>query len=135
MKKLLLIALFAIGTAQVNGQSATTNQKGWDNVGASTVNFKSESQDILVVGNNLDALKIKVKDAPILLESFDIHFANGEKKTVEYGGFNAIPLNGREVTKVTIRYKNIDATDRKARIELMGLKTSPDRDNSNLASR
>lgn len=140
MKKILLLASFLIaGTTQMNAQKTAVAKDGWNTVGITTVNFQSETEEILIPDSDkLKAIKLFVSEAPIYLDSFDIHFANGEKQTVNYGGYDPILLNGkgeRSVTKITIRYKRIDSFDKRARVEVIGLKTNAEKSNSNIASR
>ncbi len=130
MKKILLLALLLMtGTANLIAQKQTTNNQEWNRIGVSTVNLKSQTEEIMVTdADKFSAIKLSVSQSPIFLESFDVHFADGSKQTVEYGGYDPVELtgNGRKVvTKVTLRYKSIDDGDRRARVELLGVKANP----------
>jgi len=127
MKKILLIALVLItGSAKMAAQKQ--DNAGWNRMGGSTVNLKSQTEEILIAdGDKYKSIKLSVTEAPIFLESFDIHFANGDTQTVEYGGYDPIELNGsgrRAITKITLRYKSIDDSDKRAHVELLGMKSS-----------
>lgn len=143
MKKLLLIALLLItGTAKMAAQKQDVvirDNEGWNKIGASNLDLKSQTEEILITdADKLKAIKLYVSEAPIFLESFDVHFADGSKQTVEYGGYDPVLLNGngrKVVTKVTLRYKRIDDTDKRAHIELLAVKTHPDRNDIKLASK
>lgn len=130
MKKILLLALLLItGTAEMTAQKRTANSnEKWNAIGESTVNLKSASEEIMVTdANKFSAIKLSVSQSPIFLESFDVHFADGSKQTVEYGGYDAVELNGdgrKVMTKVTLRYKSIDDGDKRARVELLGMRTN-----------
>ncbi len=142
MKKLLLIALLLITGSTMTAQKQNTvigDNEGWNKIGTSTLDLKSQTEEIIITdADKLKAIKLYVSEAPIFLESFDVHFADGSKQTVEYGGYDPVILNGngrKVVTKVTLRYKSIDDMDKKARVELLAVKTHPDRNDIKLASK
>ncbi len=142
MKKLLLTALFlAMGTATTFAQKTTIakNDNGWQNINETIIDLKSQTQDILITDSDqLKAIKLEVTKSPLLLDSFDVHFANGEKQTINYGGFDPVVLNGNgdnAVTKITLRYKSMNSDDKSALVTFLGLKTNSDKANSKLAAR
>jgi len=132
MKKLLLIALVAIlGTTEMNAQRATAkvNSKDkWEKIGEATIDLQSGNEAIITTNaSGIKAIKLEADKSPMYLDSFDVVFAQGEKQTVAFGGFDPVKLNGngkRTVTQVIIRAKSID-NNKSARVAIMGLKNSP----------
>lgn len=136
MKKIILtVLILAAGTVQSIAQKTTILKDGWQKLGESSLSLKQQIGEIPVSSNEkIKAIKLMVSENPILLDSFDIHFAQGEKQTVNYGGYDPVPLNGngkRTVTGITIRYKSIDEGDTRARIEVLGLKSVPEKKQEN----
>jgi hypothetical protein len=138
MKKLFLALLIIAAQAQMLAQKpkiVASDKTGWHKIGETTVDFKTETDEILVIGaNRFKSLKIKVTDAPINLVSIDIDFDKGDRQSVTIGQeikspgeTRVIPLKGnseRNVQKVTFRYKTVSSsTDKKAHVELWGLKS------------
>lgn len=139
MKKIILAALFlTLGTAQMTAQQKVVicDNNGWNQIGQKTVSLNAETEEIAVSNSNAQAIKLRVSESPILLDSFDVHFANGDKQTVLYGGYDPIVVNGngdKAITKITVRYKSIDAGDKRAHFEVLG--QCDKKNNSNIASR
>jgi len=139
MKKVIFALLLVVCQAQAWAQKpkiVTSDKAGWHKIGETTVDYKTETDELLVIGaNRFESLKIKVNGAAINLVSIDISFDKGESQSVaigqeikDAGETKVIPLNGkneRNVKKVVFRYKTITAsdTDKKARVELWGLKS------------
>lgn len=144
MKKIIL-ALLTIATyttTQAQQPNVVMSDKtGWHKIGETTADFKTEVDEIMVVGaDRFGYIKIAVTDASINLESFDIIFENGEKQNVVIGKVikhpgetRTVQLNGgeREIKKIVYRYKTVpNNADKKAHIELWGMKTNPDKKTS-----
>lgn len=139
MKKLVLMLLLVASSAAFaqSPKVVVSDKDGWHKIGETTASFEKESDKILIVGaNKFAALKIKVTDAPIRLESFIIHFDNDEKRDVKVGkeiknqGETAVvDLGGERIIKqVDFFYHTIgQGKDKKADIEVWGLKTNPDK--------
>lgn len=140
MKKVVLMLFLIAGYASALAQSpkvVVSDKDGWHKIGETTVSFDKESDKILIVGaNRFAAIKIKVTDAPIRLESFDIYFDNDTKKSVKIGqeiknqGETAVVnLDGEKIIqKVEFFYHTIgQGKDKKAHVEIWGLKTNPDK--------
>lgn len=138
MKKLVLMLLLVASSASVLAQvpKVVVNDKdGWHKIGETTVNHEKETDKILIMGaNRFASIKIKVTDAPIRLEYFDIHLDNGEVKNVKIGqeikseGETAVVDLGGEknIKSVDFFYHTVgQSTDKKAHVELWGLKTNP----------
>ncbi|MBI2270404.1 MAG: hypothetical protein HYU69_08620 [Bacteroidetes bacterium] len=145
MKKLILLSLLIVGSySGIYSQKpaiVTSDKSGWHKIGETTVNFKTETDEIAVMGADRFAfIKIKVNDASIHLTSFDIHFETGDKQSVIIGQeikapgeTRVVQLTGgeRSIKKVSFIYKTVaNAKDKKARVELWGLKTNPDKKTS-----
>lgn len=139
MKKILLILMVVATQAAAWAQKpkiVTTDKPGWTKIAETTVDFKTESDELLVIGNNrFDSLKFTVEDAPISLVSFDIYFDKGGQQSVTVGSeiksageSEVVKLTGdteRKVTKVVFRYKTVGTkgNDKKATVKLWGLKS------------
>lgn len=137
MKKIFLVLLVIAAQTQMWAQKpkiVATDKPGWHKIGETTVDYKTETDEILVVGaNRFQSLKIKVTDAPINLVSIEINFNKGDKQAVAIGKefkgqgeTREIPLDGsgeRNVQKVTFRYNTPSNQSKKAHVELWGFKS------------
>ncbi|WP_333809226.1 hypothetical protein [Flavobacterium sp.] len=131
---LLLVATYVPMLAQ-DPKLVISDKDGWHKIGETKVDFKNETDQILVIGaNRFSSIKIKVTDGSINMESFVIYFDNDEKKTVTLKKEFYTPGETQEVTfggeknvqKIEFRYKSLDKnTDKKAHVELWGFKTNP----------
>lgn len=137
MKKIVLMLLLTVSTASIWAQTPKliiNDKDGWHKIGETIVSFDKEIDKILIIGaNRFAAVKIKVTEAPIRLESFDIFYDNGKKKNVKIGqeikheGETAVVDLGGEknIKKVEFYYHTIgQEKDKKAHVELWGLKTN-----------
>lgn len=132
----MLLAITGVFTNAYSQKAAPTgNQEGWNKMGETTVNFKTEKDEIYVpVTDKFESLKIKVKDSAIHLSSIEVFYENGETQniTVNFpvkpqGEGRIISLKGKNGTikKVGFVYGTIsDKKDEKATVELWGLKAS-----------
>ncbi|WP_300567076.1 hypothetical protein [Flavobacterium sp.] len=140
MKKLVLVLLFVANYATMLAQNpklVISDKEGWHKIGETVVDFRNETDQILVVGaNRFASIKIVVTDAPINLVSFDIYFDKGKHRIVPIGEEIRIPgesktvfLNGEEnVRRVSFRYNSLgDFKGKKGHVELWGLKTNVDK--------
>lgn len=77
MKKLVLVLLLVANYATMMAQTpkiVTTDKDGWHKIGETIVDFKNETDQIMVLGaNRFASIKMKVTEAPILLVSFDVY--------------------------------------------------------------
>lgn len=142
IKKIALLALLVTATctgifAQQPGV-VISDKEGWHKIGETTVDFKTETDEIAVIGaDRFSFIKIKVDKAPINLVSFDIYFESGDKQSVTIGKeiknpgeTRVVQITGgeRSLKKVSFVYKTIpNNKDKKARVELWGMKTNPDK--------
>lgn len=139
--KIILFVLF-LAANSVSAQQpgvVLSDKSGWHKIGETTVNFKTENDEILVIGaNRFSAIKIKVTDAPVNFKSFDIYFNKGDMQSVAIGEnikaqgeTRVIQLDGkgeRIIRKVTFRYNTAAGNaGNRAHLELWGLKTNPDK--------
>ena len=138
MKKLFLVLLVIAAQTQMLAQKpkvVVSDKAGWHKIGETTVDFKTETDEILVIGaNRFQSLKIKVTDAPINLVSMDIYFNKGDMQSVSIGQefkgtgeTKEIALDGsseRNVKRVVFRYNTPTASKgKKGHVELWGLKS------------
>jgi hypothetical protein len=140
MKKLVLILLVAVSSANMWAQTpkvVINDKEGWHKIGETIVSLDKETDKILILGaNRFASVKIKVTEAPIHLESFDIFYDNDEVKSVKIGqkikneGETLIVDLGGEknIKRVNFYYHTIGKEkDKKAHVELWGLKTNPNK--------
>ena len=143
MKKLLLFLLLVsagiLEKAHAQIPAVVLNDKnGWHKIGNTTVSFKNDHDEILILGSNrFVAVKFKVTDAPIDLEDLEIYFRSGDKQIVHFsmsfevpGESRVIDLNGgeRTVKKIVFKYRTLpNYKDVKAHVEVWGLKENSDK--------
>ena len=141
MRKFVLLLLLVVSQSSVLAQTpkvVVSDKDGWHKIGETKVNFKTETDKILVVGaNRFSSIKIKVAEAPINLESFVIYFDNDEKQTVTVGQEFNVPGETREIAfggeknvkRIEFTYKTLgDTSDKKAQVELWGFKSNTNKD-------
>jgi hypothetical protein len=137
MKKLVIVLLLVVSSATMMAQTPKiiiSDKDGWHKIGETTVDFKAESDNIVVIGaDRFAAIQIKVTDAPMLLVSFDIYFEDGKRQNVPVGleirgpgQTKVIDLKGeKSIKKIHFYYKTIgNDSGKKAHVELWGLKTN-----------
>ncbi|MGQ7944407.1 hypothetical protein [Flavobacterium sp. WC2509] len=140
MKKLVLMLLLVASSANIWAQTpkvVTSDKDGWHKIGETTVSLDKETDKIPIVGaNRFAAIKLKVTDASIRLESFDIFYGDDAKKSVKIGkeikgpGETSVAyLDGEKTVKrVDLFYHTISqGSNKKAHVEVWGLKTNPDK--------
>ena len=96
MKKIIMLSFLIVCTISAYCQQpavVVSDKEGWHKIGESTVDFKADTDEILVMGaDKFAAIKIRVDNAPIDLLSFDIYFESGKKQNVSVG--NQIKVQG-----------------------------------------
>lgn len=109
------------------------DKEGWHKISETTVNFKSDKDEILVMGaDKFKSLKFKVTQGAIDLQDLEVYYAEGDKEDIqvrtpikENSESRVIDLKGseRELKKVVFIYRTLkgSSTD-KAHVELFGLK-------------
>jgi hypothetical protein len=88
MKKIILFSLLSIAVYNTSiGQTAgvvVSDAPGWHRIADRHAGYKTDRDEIMVVGNRFfKQIKLKVKDAPLNLISFEVYYKNGSKKTIE----------------------------------------------------
>jgi vacuolar-type H+-ATPase subunit H len=143
MKRAVVVLLVLCGML-VNaafGQKPTVvldNDPGWHKIGQITANFKMDTESIIVYGRDeFTKLKLKVTDAPILIERVQLFYEEGDMEEIAVGTelqtggtTSALDLKGtnKELEKVVFTYKTLpNYQGDKATVELYGLKTRQDR--------
>lgn len=131
---LLAVAAGKMVKAQVPA-IVTSDKKGWHKIGETTVNFKTERDQVLIlVANKFAAIKFKVTDAPIHLMDLEVYYSSGDKQDIKInmpieaaGESRVVDLNGgeRNLKKIVFVYKTLpNHKDIKAHVEVWGLKTN-----------
>lgn len=141
MKKTLIIMLlaiagsFGIASAQIPAVMVS-DSAGWHKIGEKTVDFKTERDEISVIGSDrFSTIKFKVTEAAINLVSLEVTYESGDKQDVKInqaiktpGESRTIDLKGgseRSIKKIIFVYKTLpNSKDEKARVEIWGLKTN-----------
>ena len=143
MKKLILFSLLVAGSygtmfSQKPGV-VISDKDGWHKIGETTVDFKTEKDEIAVIGaDKFNSVKIKVEKETINLESFDIYFEDGSHQSVNIakeikapGETREVKIDGgeRALKKIAFVYKTLpNSKDKKAHLELWGHKSNADKD-------
>ncbi len=146
MKKILII-LFTVATSYgiTNAQKpgvVISDAKGWHKIGSLHADFQKETDEISVLlADKFAALKLKIEDAPINIKSMKVFYEDGTIEDVTAnlpfsiqppGESKVIDLKGteRELKKVQFTYSTVNnMKDKKAEVELWGLKTNADEKN------
>jgi hypothetical protein len=152
MKKTMILGLIAITASfSASAQNKKTDakemktdkshelqlndSKGWHKIGNATADFSKERQEVIVMGaDRFASLKFKVKDAPLDLLSLEVFYESGDNQNItlgtpiqKNGESRVIDLNGgeRDLKKIVFVYKTLpNSTDKKAEVEIWGLKTN-----------
>ena len=134
MKKIIIVLLVVI--TQYNCANAqkqpVTNVGGWHKIGDVTASFNLENESIMSVGNTkFKAIKLKVIDAPINIQSIDVYYQSGDIETIILKSMlttgaetRIIELkNSAPFKKIVFTYKTISNSQQEnAYLELYGLK-------------
>lgn len=142
MKKIILaLGILLTGNIALNAQKASVivnDKTGWHKIAETTVNFEKEKDEILVLGaDRFASIKFKVTEAPVELKKLEVYYESGDKQEINVNKTilmdresGNIDLNGgeRNLKKVVFHYHTVPNTaDKKAHLELWGLKTNPDK--------
>lgn len=140
-----IIALFgalALNAAMLAQKPAVvaSDKTGWHKIGETTVDFNKDHDEIIVMmADRFSALKFKVTDAPVEITDIDVVFEEGDTQNIKVGyaykpegaESRVIDLKGgseRNLKKVVYRYKTMpNMKDKKAHMELWGMKTNADK--------
>ncbi|HXU26738.1 MAG TPA: hypothetical protein VN698_05855 [Bacteroidia bacterium] len=144
MKKIVIVmALAIIGCsnamlAQKKTEVVMSDKTGWHKIGETTVDFKTEKEEVMVMGaNRFASIKFKVANAPIDIISTEIYYESGDNQMVNLnysikapGESSIVNLNGgeRNLKKIVFVYKTPpNYKDAKSHVEIWGLKTNTDK--------
>lgn len=137
MKTIIIIYLiFSItGFYGATGQEKITTVKdtsGWKKIGIVTVNFKTVTDEVSVLElDQYSSVKFSVTDVPLEIIDLEVFYETGDKQDIKVNlaltanrESQAIELTGgeRRLTKISFMYKPVDQKNKKAVIELWGLK-------------
>jgi hypothetical protein len=115
---LLFLATIGLTVAQAQKPVIVISDKaGWQKLGATTVNFEKDYDEVLVIGaNRFASLKFMVKYAPVHFISMEVFFVGNTKETIQLndvvkdeGEGKTIHLKGgeRNIKKVVFIYKTL----------------------------
>ena len=133
---LLLVAVTFFTFTMVHAQKPeviTNNKPGWHKIGDANVDFKTDKDKFIILGKDrYKELQVRVKDAPVHMESMQIAYEGGGVEDVALktqfkpgGESRKIELKhgSAEIKNVTFVYHTVsNAKNEKAEIELWGLK-------------
>lgn len=137
MKKfiLLMVAVAGCSASSFAQKPAVVlnNDPGWHRIGETVVNFRTESDELIVVGaDRFVALRFKVTDAPVMINTLEVFYDKGDSQKITLdmtikaaGESDVVKLDGgeRKIKRISFVYKTVTNTaDNKARIEVYGLK-------------
>ena len=111
----------------------TSKKAGWHKIGETSVNFKTDKDEFLVMGaDKFKAIQLKIKDAPVHIEDMQVHYDGGDKEDISVrSNFKAgsesriidLKPHSRGLKSVQFVYHTVpNAKADKGRIELWGLK-------------
>lgn len=141
MKKIIIALLAIAGSYGISaGQQPAvmvSDKAGWHKIGETTVDFKRDRDEILVMGaDRFAAIKFKVSDAPIDLQDLEVYYESGDQQNIAVrtpieAGMESrkIDLNGgeRNLKKIVFLYKTLpNRMDEKATVQIWGYKTNAD---------
>ena len=140
MKKLVVVLMLTLtGSAGVVFSQipavVVSDKTGWHKLGETKVNFKTDRDEFLITGaDRFSSIKFKVTDESIDLVSVEVAYESGDNQLIKInshikapGDSRQVDLNGgeRSIRKVVFIYKTLpNRKDRKAHLELWGLKTN-----------
>ena len=132
---LLLVSIFlTISVLQAQKPEIITNNKaGWHKIGDATVDFKTDKDKFILLGKDkFKSLQIKVKDAPVHMESMQVEYEGNMKEEIS---LRSALKTGSESRKIKLQHPNAgiknvtfvyhtipNSGGTKAELELWGLK-------------
>jgi len=143
MKKILiasLLVLFVLTSTlkAQNAQVLLNDNTGWRKIAKTWVDFKKDRDVVnILVSNRFAAIKFQVQNAPINLIEIEVFYSSGDNQKIKInspikaeGYSRVIDLNGgeRNLKKIVFVYKTLsNRKDKKARLQVWGLKTNYDK--------
>jgi len=137
---MLLLAVISYGTVSAQQPAVMfSDAKGWHKIGETTVDFKREKDQVMVMGaDRFAALKFKVADAPVDIHDMRIFYEGGDSTIVKVNTpvlagaeSKIIDIKGgeRNIKKIEFDYKTLpNRKDEKAHVEIWGYKSNEDKD-------
>jgi hypothetical protein len=137
MKRMILFLMTTFLTVSVlqaqKPEVITKNKAGWNKIGDAKVDFKSDKDKFILIGKDMfKSLQIKVKDAPVHIESMQVEYEGGVKEDISLASefksnseSRVIELKNSysEIKNVTFVYHTVPGSGTsKAEIELWGMK-------------
>jgi hypothetical protein len=140
MRKIIYVLLATLILNAAHGQKPAvvpSDKTGWHKIGETTVDFKNEKDEILVVGaNRFASLKFKVDNAPIEISNIEVIFEEGDSQNIKVmlatksagEETREVELKGaaeRSIKKIVFYYKTLaNRQDKKAHVEIWGRKSN-----------
>lgn len=134
MKKFLLFLFVGMAAFGQKPVIVTNDKAGWQKIGETTVNFRTESDEIVIMGaDRFISLRFKATDAPVWLSRIELFFDGGDSQKLELdmklsaqSESEVIPIEGgeRKLKRISFVYKTLsNPADNRAHIEIFGLKS------------
>jgi hypothetical protein len=137
MKRIMLFLVSTFLTISVlqaqKPEVITKTKAGWQKIGDAKVDFKTDKDKFILFGKaKFKSLQVKVKDAPILIESMQVEYEGNVKEDIALSSklktgsrSRVIKLKNRnaEIRNVSFIYRTVpNSGSTRAEIELWGLK-------------
>jgi gas vesicle protein len=139
MKKLMVVILMALFAWNIDSALAQkpavvlNDDPGWQKIGETVASFHEQDESIVVIGaDEFDAIKLKIKDAPLEIERLQVFYESGEMEEIditkqikagEESEVFTLENPERDIQKVAFTYQTVpNAPGEKADVELFGYK-------------
>lgn len=137
MKRMILFLMTTFLTITfVNAQKPeviTKNKAGWNKIGDAKVDFSNDKDKFILIGKDrYKSLQLKVKDAPVHIETMTVEYEGGAKEEIALASelktgseSRVIELKNAnmEIKNVTFVYRTVPGSGTsKAEVELWGMK-------------
>lgn len=137
MKRMLLFLISSFLTVSVlhaqKPEVITNNKPGWHKIGDAKVDFKADKDKFILLGKDkFKSLQLKVKDAPVHIESMTVEYEGNTKQNIDLKSAYQKDTESRvieldhsnsQIRNVTFFYHTVpNSSAKKAEIELWGMK-------------
>ncbi|THU39332.1 hypothetical protein FAM09_12535 [Niastella caeni] len=137
MKRMILFLMSTFLTVSVlqaqKPEVITKDKAGWQKIGDAKVDFKTDRDKFIIIGKDkFKSLKVKAKDAPVVIESMQVEYEGDVKEEIALASelkaateSKVIELKNSYsgIKNVTFVYRTVPSSGvTKAEIELWGLK-------------
>jgi hypothetical protein len=130
---LLITTMFTISVLHAQKPEVITKKKaGWQKIGDASVDFKTDKDQFILIGaDKFKSLQVRVKDAPVHIDEMQVEYEKGITENVALksnymAGAKSRVINlknkNTEIKNVTFVYHTVAGSNKKAEIELWGLK-------------